>query len=301
MSDLSDEVRDAEGTSFFKIKSPSDGIIIYQTDGYEGKTVDTFTGNDFDTKNYKKKVLTSNTKINAGDPVYKRINSEHWNIILPISETLAKELETSTYVSIRFCKDDYTTNAECSVIKEEEKYYLNLALERAMIRYANDRFIDVELLLNDNTGLKIPKSAITSKEFFIVPKEYFVKNEEENSDTLYLKLTSVSPQAEKPELVAPTIYYASDTHYYIDSEKVTVGTTVSIPDSTDIYTIGTETDSLIGVYNINKGYAVFKQIKILFENEEYAIVATKTSYGIALYDHIALDAKSIKEDQLIVK
>lgn len=301
MSDLSDEVKDAEGTSFFKTKSPKDGIIVYQIDGYEGKNVENFTGKDFDTQTYKKQILSSNTKVTVGDPVYKRINSEDWNIILPISEELAKELETSTYVSIRFCKDDYTTNAECSIIKEEEHYYLNLALQRAMIRYVNDRFIDVELLLNDNTGLKIPKSAITSKEFFTIPKEYFIKNEEENSDKLYLKRISISSKEEETQLISPTIYYASETHYYIDSEKVSHGDIISIPDSKDIYTIGTETDYLTGVYNINKGYAVFKQIRILYENEEYAIVATKTSYGVALYDHIALDAKSIKEDQLLVK
>ena len=59
--------------------------------------------------------------------------------------------------------------------------------------------------------------------------------------------------------------------------------------------------SLIGVYNINKGYAVFKQINIIYENEEYAIIETKTSYGISLYDHIALDASEIKENQLTSK
>ena len=58
-------------------------------------------------------------------------------------------------------------------------------------------------------------------------------------------------------------------------------------------------DTLIGVYNINKGYAVFKQINILYENDEYAIVEPKTSYGIALYDHIALDGSMIQDNQII--
>ena len=72
-------------------------------------------------------------------------------------------------------------------------------------------------------------------------------------------------------------------------------------DSTSTYTIGQDVDSLIGVYNINKGYAVFKQINIISQNETYAIVETKTAYGIALYDHIALDGSKVKEDQLITK
>lgn len=300
MSDLSEDIKNAEGSSFFKATSPSDGIIVYQIDGYEGKTTENFTANDFNTQEYKKKILTSNTKVSEGDPVYKRVNSEKWNILLPIPESLAQELENGSYVDIRFCKDDYKTSAAYTILKESGNYYLNLSLQRAMIRYINDRFIDIELLLNDDTGLKIPKSAITSKEFFTIPKEYFTKKEE--SDALGLQLTSISSQeSTDSQFVTPTIYYESETHYYVDSEKVSEGDIVDIPDSTDIYTIGTEKDSLVGVYNINKGYAVFKQIKIIYENEEYAIISTKTSYGVALYDHIALDADSIEENQLTVK
>ena len=101
--------------------------------------------------------------------------------------------------------------------------------------------------------------------------------------------------------ILPTIYYATDNFYYIDSELVQAGDIVQKPESQDIYVIGSDTDSLQGVYNINKGYAVFKQINILYQNSEYAIVETKTSYGIAQYDHIALDASSIKEHELITK
>ena len=57
----------------------------------------------------------------------------------------------------------------------------------------------------------------------------------------------------------------------------------------------------MGVYNINKGYAIFKQIRIIYQNEEYAIVEPRTTYGIALYDHIALDASSLSENELVIK
>ena len=125
-----------------------------------------------------------------------------------------------------------------------------------MIRYINDRFIDIELLLHDDTGLKIPKSAITSKEFFTIPKEFFSTNEE--TGAIGLQLTTLSAQdSTNASFVSPTIYYESETHYYIDNEKVSEGDIVDIPDSTDIYTIGTEKDSLVGVYNINKMLSPF--------------------------------------------
>ena len=44
------------------------------------------------------------------------------------------------------------------------------------------------------------------------------------------------------------------------------------------------------VYNINKGYAVFKRIEKLSGNGEYFTIAKGTDYGLSVYDHIVLDA-----------
>jgi hypothetical protein len=60
-----------------------------------------------------------------------------------------------------------------------------------------------------------------------------------------------------------------------------------------------KTGSLIGVYNINKGYADFKQITILYQNEEYAIVKPNTVYGLNVYDYIVLDAATVSDNQFI--
>ena len=63
------------------------------------------------------------------------------------------------------------------------------------------------------------------------------------------------------------------------------------PDSTATFTVG-KTGTLKGVYNYNKGYADFKQIEVLYDNEEYSIVKSKTRYGLRVYDYIILDAES---------
>ena len=102
-------------------------------------------------------------------------------------------------------------------------------------------------------------------------------------------------------LVQPTIYYENKDSYYIDDESVTTGDVAVKPDSSSTYTIGSDVDKLTGVYNINKGYAVFKRIDILTQNSKYTIIDTGTDYGVALYDHIALDGSKLKEDQLVVK
>jgi len=70
------------------------------------------------------------------------------------------------------------------------------------------------------------------------------------------------------------------------------------PDSQERYQVGASA-SLQGVYNINKGYAVFKQIEILKSNEEYYTIRKGTDYGLSVYDHIVLNAETVQEGQLI--
>jgi hypothetical protein len=96
-----------------------------------------------------------------------------------------------------------------------------------------------------------------------------------------------------------TIYFENDDCYYIDSEYFTKGDEVIHPDSGETYTIGTDTAELSGVYNVNKGYAVFKQIEIIYQNEDYTIVKTGTDYGISLYDRIVLQGDKVKENDVL--
>ena len=49
----------------------------------------------------------------------------------------------------------------------------------------------------------------------------------------------------------------------------------------------------------NKGYTQFRQINILYQNEEYALVEQGTSYGLTVYDHIVLNGSAVDEDQII--
>ncbi len=302
MEQLQDSIVSAESNhTFYKYTAPRTGVVAYYVDGYEGYTVDNFSKDWFSPVNYAKNNLNLNEQITANAPVYKLIGSEDWNIIIPISKELSDTLADGSSIRIRFCKDDFSTNASYTLFEADGEHFMNLSLRTAMVRYINDRFIDIELGINDKSGLKIPKSSITSKEFFTIPKEYFVKGGD--SDASGIMVQNISPDTTKTivDFITPTIYYETEDYYYIDSESVLNGDVIQKPDSSSTYVIGTDVDSLTGVYNINKGYAVFKQINIIYENDEYAIVEPKTSYGIALYDHIALDGSKLEEDQLIQK
>lgn len=295
---MSDKIAQAEANhTFRKVTAVSDGIVLFELDGYEGKSVEELLDSSWNAATYKKNYLSSNRQVSTSEPVYKRINSEEWTILLPISEELAKEMNEKKSVTIRFCKDDYKTTANCSVTRKNNLYYLKLSLNTGVIRYAEERFVDIELVVKAVSGLKIPVSAITTKEFFTIPKEYFT----EGVDGLLVKTIDSENHTETVSQVFPTIYYASEEYYYVDSELIRAGDVIQKPESGEVYVVGINTDKLQGVYNINKGYAVFKQIQILHQNGEYAIIETKTSYGISLYDHIALDASTVREHELVAK
>ena len=296
---IQDEISSAENAgSFLSVTASYPGIVSYIYDGYEDLTADTYTADAFSTASYTKHYTDQTEEVTTGQALYRIVTSEEWHVIVPITEALAETLEESGYMTIRFCKDDYSITPAYEMTKKSGAYYLDFTLNRAMIRYINDRYLDVELVINDQSGLKIPISSITEKEFFTVPKEYFTVADSTDDMQLMVLDTENDNQV---TLVNPTIYYETDDYYYIDLETVSSGDIVRKQDSLETYVIGTDIDSLQGVYNINKGYAVFKQIHILASNDDYAIVENKMKYGLSLYDHIALEGDKIEENQTISK
>lgn len=299
LNDISEYAANAQNNNtFHQIYTDTPGIVVYYTDGFSDVTTDNFTSVMFDESSYIRNNLKNTSTVTAGNPVYTQINSENWNIIIPISHGLASELSMDDTIRLRFIKDGKTAYATYVIQTKEGQDYLILTLRNSMVRYAKDRFLEVELLLTEETGLKIPNSAITEKEFYTIPISYFMKGGDSDSEGLLVRRTNKDGNA-ATEFIIPTIYYETDSFYYIDSEDVSAGEHLVKSDSSEMYTIGTDTDALKGVYNVNKGYAVFKQIDILYQSREYTIVKTGTAYGISLYDHIALDSTKVNENDLL--
>jgi hypothetical protein len=298
LDELSAYTSGESGAGFHQASADRPGILLYYTDGYENVTTDTFSEEMFNESNYTRTTNKLNSYLEAGAPVYKLVTSELWNIVIPIDETLAGELTDDTVMQIRFVKDDKKAYANYQMVEKNNQIYLILSLKNSMVRYAKERYLEVELLLAEETGLKIPNSSIIDKEFYTIPIDYFMKGGDSNAEGLLIAGTDEAGNT-ATEFISPTIYYETDQFYYVDSEDVSAGDIVLKSDSNATYVVGTDTAVLKGVYNINKGYAVFKQIDILYQNKEYTIVRTGTTYGIALYDHIALDGSKVNENELI--
>ena len=168
-----------------------------------------------------------------------------------------------------------------------------------MVTFVSDRFLDIELILNDETGLKIPNSSIVEKEFFLIDEDFVTTDENAGTQGVirqcYLENGNISS-----EFVETDAYSYDETEgvYYMDTSVLKTGDVLYKTNSQDTYTVSKRA-TLIGVYNVNKGYADFKQINILYQNDEYSIVKANTTYGLNVYDYIVLDGTAVSDDQII--
>lgn len=292
-----DALEEETGGTFNFVKATEAGIIEFYTDGYEGVTKDTFTNDMLDSTSYEKRDLSQADIVNAGDPVYKLVTDETWNIIIPLDDEKLEALADKSSVSIRFLKNNLETTAGIEIMRRDGLAYGVLSLSNYMVDFAEDRYVQVELKLSQIEGLKIPATAIIEKQFYTIPVGYVTTGGDDDSDG-FLRETYMEDGSTSTVFVPTTIYETTDEVYYVDCNDFSPGDYIVKPDSEERYQIGT-TASLKGVYNINRGYAVFRKVNILYESGEYCIVEQGSTYGLSIYDHIVLDSKAVKEEEII--
>lgn len=274
-----------------------DGIIICSVDGMEDLTLETITSDHLKKINYKKTEFSNNAEVQSGEPIYKIITSDKWNLLLEINDETKTALAEKTTIKVNFKKDNQELRANVSFLEIEGSSILCLSFDHSMVRYASERYLDIELILEDETGLKIPKSAETSKDFYVVPNTYLTLGGNSSNDGV-MRQRKDSDGKVINEFIPVTVYYEEEEMIYLDPNIFEEGDILLKPDSSETYPL-TETRALKGVYNINKGYAVFKQIKILCDSDDYYIVEEGNSFGLSNYDHIALDSTNIKENDVV--
>ena len=280
--------------------APTTGIVAYWTDGYENLTAEGVTEEVFDNKNYEKKQMLGNELMAVGDPVYKLSTDENWSVVIPIDAERGAQIQQEDYVKVRFLKNQYESWGQAKLFTGSDgNTFLSLTFTNSMVTFVSDRFLDIELILNDETGLKIPNSSIVEKEFFLIDEDFVTTDENAGTQGVirqcYLDNGDISS-----EFVETDAYSYDETEgvYYMDTSVLKTGDILYKTDSQDTYTVSKRA-TLIGVYNVNKGYADFKQINILYQNDEYSIVKANTTYGLNVYDYIVLDGSAVSDDQII--
>ncbi len=270
-----------------------DGIIVLTFDGEEGLTKENFTEEDFDRSNYQSTMMEDNMEIQAGNPAYKLVTSENWSVVIPLEDDMAKELADTQNIKTKLDQNSDTMWADFSILKKDGKFYGCLEFNNSMIRYANERYVRVELILEDQSGLKIPKSSVVEKECYIIPQDYLTTGAN-SSNTGVMVQNGTSAQFQEVNLYNVT----QEGNAYIASEEFTDGTILIKPESTETMSL-TQKENLTGVFNINKGYAIFNSVEILCESDEYYIIREGSTYGPSNYDHIVQDGSTVQENEVV--
>lgn len=288
---------EASSNVFKTVDADKSGVVSYIIDGYEDKKADNISYSLFDKSSYSKATHKSSDLVEQGTKIYKVVNSENWNLVFELSEEDVEKYADDDSIKIKFMKDGIITSGNFTIKTIDGKSYGVITLEQYMVRYLSDRFTDIQIVEDHIEGLKIPKTSVVEMEFFLVPIEYATAGGN-STDTGFLLEVYDENGNITTKFVTPEIYHVTDTDYYVSKEMFEAGNILLKPDSTDTYVISSVA-SLQGVYNINNGYCIFREINIIGETSEYYIVESGTTYGLLVYDHIVMDSSKVSEDQIV--
>lgn len=285
--------------SYEVFNSNTSGIVSYYMDNYETITKDTISKDLFNNDSYKNISLRTTDMVSINTPVYKIVTSEIWTIILPLTKEQQEKLIGKDTVEFTVLNDKFLCSAPISIFANpvDSTYYAEITMDKHLSNYLEYRYLDIELHLDNIHGLKVPLSALTTKDFYIVPLSYFTIGGDSNDQGLVKEEYDKDTGDVNLMFYSTDIYYQDDIYGYIDTNVFPPGTWVRSTDG-NRYQLSM-TNKLTGVFNVNMGYSVFKRVEILYQNEAYCIVDQNTSYGLSLYDHIALDANTVIEQKII--
>lgn len=186
------------------------------------------------------------------------------------------------------------------MVQNGAEYFGKITLNNSLIRYVSDRYLEIELLMNRKTGLKIPTSAIAEKVFYKIPEDYVIPNNDTEDEITLLRETFNKDGSAVVRRVTAKVYAKKDNYYLVDTSLFKVGDYVQMIDTSKKFQIqDSNIETIQGVYNINKGYAIFREVTIIDENEEFCIVEPNNIYGLAAHDYIVLDASTVDADDLM--
>ena len=294
-----DNISNENGLSLNVITSPYSGEISYAIDDIAEKKEEDLTKSDFDTSKHPISYIKNEQLIEAETKVYRIVKSESWSIYFEFEkgeEELYAEKKTLT---VKFKSNGLTLTGDYSVVETKDGYSLGkLTFDKYMVQFISNRYAEFDIQSLVVNGLKIPSKCVLEKDFYTIPVEYMAKGGDGVSDGFYKQVDKDGTTS--TVFVPEDIIKITDTNCYISTENkdIASGDKLIKPDSNEIFEVSNK-EKLLGVYNINKGYTVFKNIDILGSNKEFYIVDKGTKYGLKVYDHILLNPDGFKEGEFI--
>ena len=294
-----DNISNENGLSLNVVTSPYSGEISYAIDDIAEKKEEDLTKSDFDTSKHPISYIKNEQLIEAETKVYRIVNSESWSIYFEFEKGEEELYAEKKALTVKFKSNGLTLTGDYSVVETKDGYSLGkLTFDKYMVQFISNRYAEFDIQSSVVNGLKIPSKCVLEKDFYTIPVEYMAKGGDGVSDGFYKQVDKDG--ATSTVFVPEDIIKITDTNCYISTENkdIASGDKLIKPDSNEIFEVSSK-EKLLGVYNINKGYTVFKNIDILGSNKEFYIVDKGTKYGLKVYDHILLNPDDFKEGDFI--
>ncbi len=284
--------------SYTEQTSDQAGIVSFQSDGMENKTIEKLTAEDFEGKNSMENLRTTG-KVEAKTPVYRIVTSQTWHIIVQLSQDeylkmKALEKNDTTTVNVAFNKEDFTAKADFTCFVQNSDYYIDLSFDQYVQKYLNQRYLWVRMILSDEDGLIVPASSITYKEAYRISQDFICESEDGESGD-YVNV--LSENGESVNQVEVDIIKTKNDYVYVNSAELTNGDTITNSSQKETFVLEKKS-KVRGVFVVNQGYAAFTPVEVTEKTEDYCILSEYDS-EVQIYDRIILHSDSIQENQVI--
>ncbi len=286
---------------FQMVPADKTGIVQYTIDGYEGVTLDSFTKDMMATDDYKSQNLYMQDIVVKDNPVYRLITDETWYLVFELStEEIDKyQLNGKTTVNVNFKKDKISAVADFSIMTKDDTKYGVLKLRDYMIRFADDRYVEFELYTASAEGLKIPVSALTEENFYVIPVEYLTNGGTNGAEQGFMCEYYNESGGKVTEFIEVPIFYNDGKLCYVSEKNLSAGYVIQPTDKIKESLVVAHNAPLTCVFCVNTGYTVFKRVEILEQGKEYCIVKKGIMNGLSVYDRILLDAEGKVSGEMI--
>ncbi|HBZ03238.1 MAG TPA: hypothetical protein DEO83_05430 [Lachnospiraceae bacterium] len=281
------------------INAGESGVVSYYIDGFEKKTPETLSVEDFNQANYKKTSLKTGDILDSGSVAYKMTADENWHIVCMITNEQAKSLQEEEKVKFSINNSPNDIRSKFTLIPRGDYTFLVIQLNKYMVDYISERFLKVEIILNKFEGLKVPNTALLEKEVYKIPKDDIDNDKESGKKHVKVLRYDDATNGDASEKDVDLIVYKSDEdYYYVDKDAF---------NDTDILLAGKkrsqkpvmslERDKMNGVYLANTGIADFTEVEVVKSQDEFTII-NDDGY-LKEFDNIVLDSSEVYENQTL--
>lgn len=285
-------------TALTGIYSPYSGLVTYYIDGFEDYSISNISQDAFDKSKYTKQTLKTGDVVSTNSPIVKIIPSEKWNIVAPVTQEQIAAISDSEYINFKINNSSYEVYMPYEIINASDGTYINIKLDKYMSNYVSERYVSIEIIKKEDTGLKIPVSAIVDKEVYKIPISYFsAGSNQSNANRINIQILDENGEITIKQ-IAPTIYDSDEEYCYVD--PLDFSDTDVLLDINSNQTIAVSllsTNKIQGVYSANRGTAEFKKITIIKTVDEFALI--ESDEDLKVYDNIVLDSSTVTENQII--